>query len=83
MSTTSDWKVAVSYSLSDTPLILKIATTSLLNRGADLSFLSAFPSEQEFLYSPNTFLQPTGWVEEIDIGDGRVVKVIEVNPSMP
>ena len=31
-----------------------------MERGADLTFLSAFPGEREFLYPPLTYLQPVG-----------------------
>ena len=29
-----------------------------MERGADLTFLSAFPGEKEYLYPPLTYLQP-------------------------
>ena len=47
MSTTTDLSVAISYSLSRSSLLFKIVTKSFLQRGADLTFLSAFPAERE------------------------------------
>ena len=52
MSTTSNPTVAVGYSLSTSSLIFKIRTDSFMQRGADISWLSAFPAEAEFLYPP-------------------------------
>lgn len=52
MSTTSELEVAIGYSLSPHSLVLKIRTDSFLQRGASISFLSAFPGESEFLYPP-------------------------------
>ena len=81
MSTTADLAVAMEYSASKNPVLLRLATTSFMDRGADISFLSAFPSEKEVLYPPLTFLAPTGNVSTTTIGDATV-KVIEVKPSM-
>ena len=52
MSTTSELEVAVGYALSPNSLLFKIRTASFMQRGADISFLSAFPAEAEFLYPP-------------------------------
>merc|ERR1711924_142421 len=43
MSTTTDVKVAILYSMSDNCILLKLLTKSSMERGADLRFLSAFP----------------------------------------
>ena len=43
MSTTSDPIVAVRYALSEASLMFKLDASSFMNRGADISFLSAFP----------------------------------------
>ena len=89
MSTSSDINVALQYSsTAEKRLIFKVATTSFMDRGADLQFLSAFPGEIEFLYPPLTFLQPTGAEEIIKIYgamDGAKpveYTVIEVTPKM-
>ena len=34
-------------------------------RGVDISFLSVYPQEQEYLYPPLTYLSPTGRRSEI------------------
>ena len=49
MSTTSDLAVAASYSASECALFFKIKTNSFLQRGVDLTFISAFPAEAEYL----------------------------------
>jgi len=61
LSTSSDLHVALHYSDgAEARLLFKLTTSSFLERGADLQFLSAFPGEVEFLYPPLTFLDPTG-----------------------
>ena len=50
-------------------MLLKLETTSFMQRGADLSFLSAFPAEAEILYPPLTFMEP----KEGD--DGKPTKI--------
>jgi len=54
MSATTDIKTAVTYSLSNESLIFKIVTRNGLQHGADLKWVSAFPSEAEILYPPLT-----------------------------
>lgn len=51
MSTTHDPAVAIAYGSSSNALLFKIVAASFMNRGADLTFLSAFPEEREFLYA--------------------------------
>ena len=60
MSTTTDLMVALKYSASEHPFIFKLRSGNVANRGADLSYLSAFPEEKELLYPPLTYLKPTG-----------------------
>ena len=81
MSTTKDMKTAVSYGLSRESLIFKIITKNKLQRGADLGFLSAFPTEEEILFPPLTYLQPTGRVQAIKV-EGYNVTVVEVTPTL-
>ena len=47
MSTTSKMEVAVQYSYSQRSVLLKLDTKNFRQRGADLSFISAFPDEAE------------------------------------
>ena len=80
MSTTTDLSVAVRYSSpspQSPPLIFKIRTANLMDRGGDIQFLSAFPAEREILYGPLTFLQPTGVAEEVVVS-GLKFSVTEV-----
>ena len=96
MSTTTDPVVAVAYGQSPDSLLFKIIIKNFMSCGADISFLSCFPSEREYVFPPLTFLQPTGRpVEEVRIvpanGDAQsgagdsedppvVFRVIEVEP---
>jgi hypothetical protein len=80
MSTTTDIKTAVSYSMSPESLIFRIVTTNNLQRGADLQWVSAFAGEAEVLYPPLTYLQPTGRSQVVEL-DGRRFTVVEVNPT--
>jgi hypothetical protein len=63
-------------------LIFRLTTSSFMNLGCDISFLSAFPHEKELLYPPLTFLQPTGKVHKLTYG-GQPFKIIEVEPQFP
>lgn len=79
MSTTSDIGVALSYSASAQGVLFRLRTHSSMERGADLTFLSAFPSECEYLYKPLTYLQPMGSAKQIKLA--RVpVTVVDVQP---
>jgi len=57
MSTTADLKVAVEYSMSNTSVLLRIATSSAVKRGVGVKWLSAFPAEEEILFPPLTHMQ--------------------------
>ena len=83
MSCTSDFKVAVLYGTSVTgSLLFKINVPNPLSHGADLQWLSAFPTEAEVLYPPLTFLQPkAGRVKEYT-SNGYTVAVVEVEPNL-
>ena len=81
MSTTTDLGVALAYSMSASSLLFKVHTKSFLQRGADLTFLSAFPAEAEILFPPLTFLRPTGKKLTVDFqGAGVKFTVVEVEP---
>ena len=67
---------------------MKIVTSNNLQRGADLTFLSMFPSEAETLYPPLTFVQPTGRVQEMEFknSNGEVIftlSIVEVTTTLP
>ena len=90
MSTTSDLEVAARYALSETSLLFKIDASQFLDRGANVSFLSAFANESEYLYPPLTYLKPTGRREVVtslpSSSSARAapkleITVIEVRPN--
>jgi hypothetical protein len=81
MSTTTDLRLAVLYSLSQHSLLFKIVARNFLSTGADLDWLSAFPNEAEMVYPPLTFLEPTGRIQEVsEVRDGQLLQftVVEV-----
>ena len=82
MSTTSDLTVAMRYSLSSNSVLLRLVTDAFISRGPDISFLSAFPVEAEYLFPPLTYLQPTGERETLEIKD-LSYEVITVKPTLP
>ena len=50
-SSSADIKVALRYSdKAEKRILLKVATRSFMERGADMQYLSAFPDEAEYLY---------------------------------
>ena len=69
MSTTSNLKVAMEYSASPRAVLLRIQTEDFMTRGPDISFLSAFPGEDEYLFPPLTYLSPTGVTERLEVDD--------------
>ena len=83
LSTTKDLKIAVEYSKSTegNALLFKFKIDNMKQLGADLKWLSAFPAEEEILFPPLTFLQPTGRVETTTIS-GMAFTTIEVVPHV-
>eukprot|EP00965_Chrysotila_dentata_P087151 2876950-Pleurochrysis_carterae.AAC.1 len=83
-STTSDYMVALHYSSgpnAEKRLLFQVSTSSFIDRGASLQYLSAFPDEAEFLYPPLTYLKPTGKQEVMQVGSIEYT-VIEVIPHI-
>lgn len=78
MSTTTSLDVAVRYSASRSPLLLRLRTPNFMQRGASIAFLSAFPVEEEVLFPPLTYMQVRR-IDEVEVGQVRCV-VIEVVP---
>jgi hypothetical protein len=58
-------------------LIFKYVTSSFMERGADVAFLSVFPMEQECVFPPLTFLLPTGRRQRV----GKLT-IVEVAPRL-
>jgi len=82
MSTTTKFKVAAQYGASSDSLLFKLKVNNYLQLGADLQWLSAFPSEAEVCYPPLTYLEPTGKVQRVRIGNQQF-KICEVIPHIP
>ena len=53
-----------------------------MNRGPDISWISCFPTEKEFLFPPLTYLQPTGREDELTGPNGEKFKVVEITPNI-
>ena len=45
------------FAASALPLVFRFVTKDFMTRGADISFLSVYPTEQEALYPPLTYLR--------------------------
>ena len=82
MSTTASLKTAMLYGASENSLLLRIHTKNFMVRGPAISFLSAFPAEEEYLFPPLTYLQPTGTVQVLRV-DAATYTVVDVEPTMP
>ena len=81
MSTTSSLKIAMEYSAGEKALLLRIKTKSFMVRGPLISFLSAFPAEEEYLFPQLTYLQPIGEPQELRVDDAHYT-VLELEPTM-
>ena len=61
MSTTAQLWIALKYSRGGkVATLLWLRSKNFMDRGVDISWLSAFPHEKEYLYAPLTFLKPIG-----------------------
>lgn len=68
---------------SNYALLFRIKVQSPMEYGADISWLSTVPEENEVLYPPLTYLRPIS-EQSIRNENGEVVgKVIMVKPSFP
>ena len=83
MSTTLDLRVAVRYARGvPHALLFMLRVDSFMQEGADLTFLSAFPQEREFLYPPLTYLSPSGRRHKLT-HDGTRYTIVELTPHYP
>ena len=90
MSTTADLKVAIKFTQleqsanpnrSGSALLFRVLVSNMMQRGADLAYLSVSPNEKEYLYPPLSYLQPTGRRETISLtATGDTINVVEVRP---
>ena len=80
MSTTSDLKVALRYATRHpNAFIFKLRIDSFMQRGANITAYSCFPSESEYLFPPLCYLQPTSARQDEKIGD-YAISFLEVVP---
>ena len=70
----------MSYSASSEAVLLRLRTKNFMQRGPDISFLSAFPKEEEYLFPPLTYLSPTGDTETLHVDDATY-QVVDVEPT--
>lgn len=63
MSTTSDVDQAIAYAMQSPCnrhcVMMRCITNLAHDRAPDISFLSAFPAEREYLFPPLTYLKPS------------------------
>lgn len=86
MSTTIDIETAVRYARTQRyGLIFRFIPSAFMNVGANLSFLSAFPHEHEYLYPPLTYMQvrKDGVACFLEDDNGASYEVIDVHPFFP
>lgn len=81
MSTTTNRDVAMEFAEGECPLVFKFTTKDFMQRGADISFLSVYPEEEEILYPPLTYLRPV----RVFFDEFKGVRVVvgEVVPVFP
>lgn len=77
LSTTRALAVALMYaaSASSSCVLMRLRTTAFIQRGAGLSYLSAFPQEQEILFPPLTYLQAAGHPLNVNVNLEEGVQV--------
>ena len=76
MSTTTDRKVAMAYAARNDAGIVFCIQQGMVDRGADISWLSQYPHEQEILFAPLTGLEVQGTSVE------RSVVVVDLKVSI-
>ena len=84
MSTTSNTSVAAGYaskSEKGCPLFFRIKVQSPMDKGADVSWLSAYPGENEVIYPPLSFMQPLFKQELKGIEGGFAITMTVSFPS--
>ena len=83
LSTTESKKIAIQYSGAKKgrriPMIIEIEVGSV-DRGANIRKFSQYPHEDEYLWTPCSFLEPVG-NPFLDVSDGTVVTVIRVRAN--
>ena len=64
-------------------MLLRIITKNFMVRGSELSWASAFPHEEEFLYPPTTYLRPIHDRPAVFTIGRAVFKVVDVEAQFP
>ena len=86
LSTTSDRDVALGYSgvkERRRKAMVMVIETSSIDRGADISELSQYPGEKEFLYLPCSFVQRTRQGNgRVQVVDGGLVAFFSVKVNL-
>jgi hypothetical protein len=81
LSTTCNLKVALQYAASEHAVILRLRTSGLKCRGADIAFLSCFPAESEVLFPPLTYLGPMREEDENGVEQPKAPLVVRVGAT--
>lgn len=83
MSTTAELWVALKYSQGgEIATLLWLRSQNFYDRGVELTWLSAFPHEKEFLYAPLTYMRSLR-KEPIKCNIGNVTyQIVEVSAQM-
>jgi WD40 repeat protein len=86
LSTTADRDVALGYSgvkERRPKAMVMVLETSSIDRGADISELSQYPGEQEFLYLPCSFIQRARQSNgRVHVVDGGLVSFVSVKVNL-
>ena len=77
VSTTANQSVAVSnFAVGSLPMVFRVVSKGPMDRGADISFLSVYPREEEYLYPPLTYLRATKVQMETILGKKLLVATV-------
>ena len=85
MSTTRELWVALQYAQRTAGRIstlLWLRTDGFMDRGVDLEWLSAFPHEKEYVYSPLSYLKPKRSKPIVLKMNGGVYQIVELKITM-
>jgi hypothetical protein len=77
MSTSTKMHIVAGYAKSAQPLVFRINSDDFMSCGADISWLSVYPTEAEVLYPPLTFLR---YIKEQRIKNSLGI-VVDVKPT--
>jgi len=83
MSTSASKYQSLLYAKSRRPMIMRLRVVTHRNVGADISFVSMFPGEKEFLYPPLTHLKPVQDADLVSSTNKVIGKLVTVIPSFP